>query len=375
MNDELHIPYDVQLQRAPSLSVPCSFLAIKVYSYGGLVQPCLAEICARCLWSIALYMTSCFCPRVGRIAHSLHTVFMTDHDGMMTPLQYQGVSRSTLAGITSYSTQCAQNLLTSVTRSNLEKRWAWRTEFPLNQHVMWRARAMTATVISQTICICMIQLLLLGSQCAKYRRACVRDERRCCTGVPSHAAYQLLGQDNSCEEQTGGPDDMNGAHRLFTSDMPSTQAEDQADYGTHETTGHAQSLSAAVDPQSAQAQAVHCQMPNDNDLGEHHSPVHALPCCRALLYSTFSSTIPAPQATCGASCFPGNQHARRRAEVLHLSGQLSPCAPMPCTPLQVENPFLRASLLGLWQRQPEPSAQDASQSTLHSGRALAQVLL
>ena len=79
---------------------------------------------------------------------------------------------------------------------------------------------------------------------------------------------------------------MNGGHRSLASDM----AEDQAHHGIHEITGHAQSHSSAVDYHSAQAQAVHCQMPDDNDLGEHHSPVHV--CLPARLCSIAHSAVP-----------------------------------------------------------------------------------
>ncbi len=145
---------------------------------------------------------------------------------------------------------------------------------------------------------------------------------------------------------------MNGGHRSLASDM----AEDQAHHGIHEIIGHAQSHSSAVDYHSAQAQAVHCQMPDDNDPGEHHSPVHALPSCQALLYSTPSSTVTTTSQPM-------------------LYRQLSHCTLMPCTVLQVMCLFLRASMLAPWQQQPEPSIQGASQSTLHSGRAQAQMLL
>ena len=76
---------------------------------------------------------------------------------------------------------------------------------------------------------------------------------------------------------------MNGSHGLLAPDMPSTQAERQALHGTHETVSHAQLLSAALDPLSAECQATDCQMPEFDESGECNSPEHALAWCLALL--------------------------------------------------------------------------------------------
>ena len=79
--------------------------------------------------------------------------------------------------------------------------------------------------------------------------------------MPAHAAYQLLGDDLSCDEDTGSPEGFHNFDVSSASDVSLAQAEEQAAHGTHESTSHVHCLSAAVDCPSAETRVVPSKYP------------------------------------------------------------------------------------------------------------------
>ena len=68
------VPYGVPLQRGPSLSVPCSYWPIKLYSSGALVQSCSAKAPASCVSFTVLHIVSMFGAKMVALHISLHMV-------------------------------------------------------------------------------------------------------------------------------------------------------------------------------------------------------------------------------------------------------------------------------------------------------------